>query len=67
MVFGLLGLESQLIGHFKRLAEGQNDLIGQVLWRKGKKTQVSVPGESWPRKQHRCVSCDEECERANAF
>lgn len=32
MLLGLLRLQSQLIGHFKGLAEGQYDLIGQVLW-----------------------------------
>lgn len=35
MLFGPLGLQSQLIGHFEGLAQGQYNLIGQVLHRKG--------------------------------
>ena len=31
MLFGPLGLQSQLIGYLERLAERQDNLIGQVL------------------------------------
>lgn len=34
MLFGPLGLQSQLIGDLKRLAERQYDLIGQILHRR---------------------------------
>lgn len=37
MLLGPLGLQSQLVGHLKGLAEGQDDLVGQVLWWRGSK------------------------------
>lgn len=39
MLFGPLGLQSQLIGDLKRLAERQYDLIGQILHRRREQEQ----------------------------
>ena len=36
-LFGPLGLQSQLIGHLERLAQRQDDLIGQILHREGER------------------------------
>lgn len=43
MLFGPLGLQSQLIGYLKRLAERQYNLIGQILYRKGERGRAGSP------------------------
>lgn len=43
VLFSPLGLQSQLVGHLKRLAQGQYNLIGQVLYRKGQKGRAGNP------------------------
>lgn len=47
VLFGLLRLQSQLVGHFKRLTKGQYDLIGQVLWWKKEKRGVRSSSVFW--------------------
>lgn len=37
LLFGPLRLQRELIGHLKRLSQGQDDLIGQVLQKEGRK------------------------------
>lgn len=44
VLFGPLGLQSQLIGYLKSLAQRQNDLIGQVLHRDREKTGNEAEG-----------------------
>lgn len=52
---GFLGLQGQLIGHLKRLAQGQDDLVGQVLGR-SRVPASSAPSQTRPPHSHRFVS-----------
>lgn len=51
---GFLRLEGQLIGHLKRLAQGQDDLVGQVLGRS--RVPASSAASSDPAASRRFVS-----------